>query len=261
MEKNSVLKVLSVVLVVALLSTVLVGCLGSSNSSSYVQTIKNRGRLIIGTSSGFNPFEVYNDTANTIEGFDIDIAKQIAQGLGVSLEIRDMGFEALIGAVKVGTIDLVIAGMSITPDRNLSVAFSDPYFKADQAIVVKKTTTNINNPADLNGKKIAVNLETTGDYWVTDNVHGATVSRFPFAYETFLALDSGIVDAVVIDKPVGDAYAAKDTAIKVVYTILTNEFYGIAIRQSNTDFIAFVNNVLATMQQDGSMQQLVIKWF
>lgn len=260
MEKNNVLKVMSVVLVVALVSTLFVGCLGGSNSN-YVLTIKNRGSLIVGTSSGFNPFEVYNDTSNKIEGFDIDIAQRIANDLGVRLVVRDMGFEELIGSVKVGTVDMVIAGMTITPERNLSVTFSNPYFNADQAIVVAKDDNNITGPSDLNGKRIAVNLETTGDYWVTDNVHGASVSRFPFAYEVFLALDSGIVDAVVIDKPVADSYAAHDSNIKVVYTIATGEHYGIAMRSGNTDFIDFVNSELAAMQSDGTIQSLVAKWF
>lgn len=260
-KRESALKALGAILVVALVSSMFVGCLGSS-SGDIIPTIKGRGKLIVGTSSGFVPFEMINTSSGKMEGFDIDIAQAIADELGVNLEVRDMEFAVLIGAVKIGTIDMVIAGMSITPDRNLSITFSNPYFDADQAIVVRASDTSINSPADLAGKKVAVNLETTGDYWVTDNLPDSQIIRLPFAYTTFLELSAGMVDAVVIDKPVADAYSAQNpTTYKVVYTILTGEHYGIAMKQSSEDLVAFVNQVLVSMKDSGEMQQIVSKWF
>jgi arginine/lysine/histidine transporter system substrate-binding protein len=265
-SNKGALKALGIVIVVALVSTSFLGCLGSTSGGT-VDQIKARGTLIIGTEATFPPFESYNSTANKIEGFDIDIAQKIADRLGVRLEIRNLEFAVLIGSVKTKQIDMAIAGMSITPERSLAVAFSNPYYTADQAIIVRNGTTDIQNAADLAGKKIAVNLGTTGDAWVTDNlvnmglVSDADVHRFGFAGSTILELTSGRVDAVVIDRPVADAFAAHTPGIRVVFTIVTNESYGIAMNTDATDLVALVNQVLADMVSSGEMQQLVAKWF
>ncbi len=257
-ESNSVIKMLVAVLIVVLVSASLVGCLGGSEDQ--VTAIRQRGKLIVGTSSGFIPFEMVNGTTGKMEGFDIDIARMIANELNVVLEVRDFGFETLFGSVKMGTIDMAIAGVSITEERELAIDFSDPYFQADQAIVVLSTNDDINGPEDLDGVRIAVNLETTGDYWVTDNVDASDVLRYPFAYEVFLALQAGFVDAVVIDKPVADAYAAQAQIFKVVYTILTDESYGI-VMQTGSNLVPFVNDVLANLVGSGEMEKIVAKWF
>jgi ABC-type amino acid transport substrate-binding protein len=265
-DKKGALKALGIVIVVALLSTSLLGCLGGTSGST-IDQIKARGTLIVGTEATFPPFESYNSSSERIEGFDIDIAQKIADRLGVQLEVRNLEFSVLIGGVKTKQIDMAIAGMSITPERELAVAFSSPYYTADQAIIIRNGTTNIHTASDLAGKKIAVNLGTTGDAWVTENlvqtglVIDSDVHRFGFAGSTILELSSGRVDAVVIDKPVADAFAAHTPGIRVVYTIVTNESYGIAMNRDSTDLVALVNQVLADLQSSGEMQQLVAKWF
>jgi len=263
--KAGAVKILGVVLVVALISTSFIGCLGAEKSA--IDKIKDRKKLIIGTSSGFPPFEMINGTTNKMEGFDIDIAQAVADSLGVSLEVRDLDFSFLIGSVKIGLIDIAVAGMTITSDRNKSVSFSNPYYKADQAIIVLNGST-IQTSADLQGKKIAVNLGTTGDIWVTSNlvdtglVAAADVHRFGFASAAFLELTTHHVDAVVIDKPVADAYVASAGGVaKVVYTIVTNEYYGIAMRQSAKDLVSYVNVVLQDLKDSGEYDRIVQKWF
>jgi polar amino acid transport system substrate-binding protein len=259
------LKALGIIIVVALLSSSFLGCVGSQSS---VESIKKRGTLIMGTSGGFPPFEVVNESTQKLEGLDIDLAQKVAEELGVNLDVRNMDFTALIGAVKTGQVDMAIAGMSITADRNASVTFSNSYFKADQAIVVKSDRTDINSPSDLAGKKISVNQGTTGDMWVGDElvatglVAAEDVHKFGYASDALLELVSGRVDALVIDSPVAAAYvAAHPGIIKVVNTIVTNEYYGIAMNKNSVGLVSFVNDLLVQMEASGEMQQLVSKWF
>lgn len=265
-ESYRALKVFGVVTVVALLSTLFLGCLPGGDTPS-INAIKQRGTLIVGTSTGFPPFETINRTTGAPEGFDIDLAQRIADEIGVELVIQDLDFSVLVGSVKTGLIDMAIAGMSITDVRNQSVTFSVPYFRADQAILVRSETTDITSPDDLAGKQIAVNAATTGYYWVLDNlvatgiVDESDVHSFGFASDAILELTSGRVDAVVIDRPVADAYAARTDGLNVTFTILTNEYYGIAMKQGATDLINFVNGVLQEMTDSGDMDELVAKWF
>ncbi|HTY46454.1 MAG TPA: basic amino acid ABC transporter substrate-binding protein [Methanomassiliicoccales archaeon] len=261
--KKGALKVFGIILVAAMISTAFIGCLGASGSA--VDKIKNRGTLIVGTSSGFVPFEQFNATSGQVEGFDIDIANAIAKRLGVTVTIRDMGFEALVGAAVTGTVDIVAAGMTISDARNQSVLFSEPYYgPANQAIIVANTTTDISSPADLNGKRIAVNTATTGDFFVSDpsNVpNPANILRYPFAFTAIQVLKAGGADAVVIDSPTAAAFVKQTTGIKVVYTIVTNEYYGIAMRKSATDLRDTINSVINDLKSSGQYDQLIAKWF
>jgi ABC-type amino acid transport substrate-binding protein len=265
-NKKGSLKIIGVILVAALLSTCFIGCLGAEKSA--IDKIRSRGTLIIGTSSGFVPFEMFNASSGQIEGFDIDIGRKIADRLHVGITIRDLGFNALVGSVIVGTVDVVIAGMTITPERNQSISFSNSYYgPADQAILVK-SSSSIASVEGLYGKKIAVNLATTGDFWVdaelvaAGHVSASDVKRFPYAYTAIQDLLSGGVDAVIIDKPTADKYVSLNAgALKDSFTIVTNEYYGIAVRKSAGDLKDFINVVLADLVHSGEMQQLMDKWF
>jgi ABC-type amino acid transport substrate-binding protein len=264
-SKKGALKALGIVIVVALVSTSFLGCLGGTSSG--VDAIKARGYIIVGTSTGFPPFDVINTSTGQPDGFDMDIAREIASSLGVSIRFQDLDFNVLVGSVKTGTIDMAVAGMTITPTRNLSISFSNSYWKADQAILVQASNNDIHNVSDLTGKKIAVNTGTTGDFWVADNlvatglVSQNDVTSFGFAADAVLDLTSGRVDAVVIDKPVADAYAQKaPSQLKVVFTIVTDEHYGIAMKK-DSNLVSYVNGVLADMQASGKLDQLRLKWF
>ncbi len=241
---------------VALVASAFIGCLG--NQGQGIERIQDRGRLIIGTSSGFPPFEMINTTSGDVEGIDIDIARAIAESLNVTLEVQDLGFDVLVGSVTGGSIDMALAGMTITAERNESVTFSNPYYSADQAILVAADDTTIAGPDDLEGLTIAVNTGTTGDFWVADNlvaeglVDEADVSKFDFASDAILALTTGSVDAVIIDDAVARNYVELNPDdIKVADVIVTNEFYGIAMNKGDTDLIQHVNELLAEMEASG----------
>jgi ABC-type amino acid transport substrate-binding protein len=256
-------KIMVAVIVVALVATSFVGCLGGQQTA--IDKIKSRGKLIIGTDATFPPFEQVNTTTHAIEGFDIDIMQKVADRLNVTLEIKNMAFDTIIGGVVANQIDIAAAGMTITDDRNKSILFSDPYINANQAIVIANTTTDIKNDTDLAGKRIAVNLGTTGDIWATENLVDTgkvySISRFGTAGDMFAELTSGRVDAVIIDSPVADAFVSKNPGYNKVFVISTNEFYGFGMNKASTDLRDLVNQVLAEMKASGEYQNLVNKWF
>ncbi len=239
---------------------------GGKEEESDVEKIKKRGKLIVGTSADFPPFEFVDEKTNGIVGFDIDIAKAIAEKLGVQLEVKDIKFDALIPALQNGEIDMIIAGMTITEERAKVVDFSEPYFEADQAVLVKADNEEIKSADDLAGKKIGVQSGTTGELWVDENLVKAgkvsedNVKRYNKFIEAILALKKGDVDAVVIDKPVAEAYAKTEGDVKVTFIIKTGEQYGIAVRKGS-DLLPIVNEVLKELKDSGKLDQLLKKWF
>ncbi len=266
MKMSKPWKLAVVVVVFVFVATSFIGCLGGGQQSA-IDRIKSKGQLVVGTSSGFPPFEMIDNATGNVIGLDMDIAKAIANDLNVSLKIQDFSdFGALIGAVKGGQVDMVLAGMSITDERNQSVSFSNPYYKADQAIIVRNDSS-IASPADLTGKTIAVNTGTTGASWVDDNlvktgnVSASDVKSYGTASTTVVALTTGAVDAVVIDAPVARTYVNQTSGIKVVYNIVTDENYGIAMNKNDKDLVDRVNIVLKNLQDSGQMDQLIKTWF
>lgn len=220
-------------------------------------------KLLMGTSADFPPFEFVNSTTNQIEGFDIDIAQKIAEATNRTLVIRDISFDGLIPAVQAGTVDMVIAGMTITEQRKLAVDFSNPYFGGNQTTVVHKDTTNINAISDLNGKKIAVQLGTTGDLWVSNTSNVPTPSqivRFSKYTEALLELEQKHVDVVVMDETPAKSYVAVKNTLKIAFNIHTEEKYGIAVKKGNS-LLGDINRVLEDMFKSGEYDQLYTKWF
>ncbi|HPT54785.1 MAG TPA: basic amino acid ABC transporter substrate-binding protein [Fervidobacterium sp.] len=230
---------------------------------SFAQTltqIKQRGKLIIGTEPTFPPFE-FVDEKNQVVGFDIDIANELAKRLGVKVEVVSLPFDSLIPALQQGKIDMVIAGMTITEDRAKVVDFSKPYFEANQAIVVRKESKfEPKKLEDLIGKKIAVQLGTTGDL-ISSEIKGIEVVRFQRFTDAFLELQNGRVDAVVLDEAPAKAYVKKFPKFVISSIVDTGETYGIAVRKGNKELLNFVNQTLDIMKSTGTYNKIISTWF
>ncbi len=230
-----------------------------------VDVIKERGYLVVGTSADFPPFEFVAENG-TIMGFDIDIAKEIAKKLGVELKVVDMDFDALIPALQDGKIDLIIAGMSITEERKKVVDFSEPYFEADQAILVR-ADSEIASLDDLKGKKVGVQSGTTGEDWAVTNLveAGITSEENLYSYDKFIAaveaLRIGHLDAVVMDAPVAKTFVKKYPELKIAFIVKTGEVYGIAVRKGEAELLDLINEVLKELKETGKLDKLVEKWF
>ncbi|OPX65838.1 MAG: cystine transporter subunit [Methanomassiliicoccales archaeon PtaB.Bin215] len=262
-KRNLIVAAVAVIVVVALIAVVFLGgFLNSGNEDkTALQEIKDRGKLIVGTNVPWEPFEFYNLTSGQYEGFDMDVIRKVAQAIGVDVEIRSMEFDALIGAVQSGQIDVAISSITIRPDRAASVDFSTPYYIADQAVLVHDSST-IASIDDLNGTKISAQLGTTGSFWITDNLD-ATGQDYPDIVSAVQVVENqqdGFV-ACILDTPVAERYAADTNYnLKIAFVIPTNEQYGIACPKGETELVKAIDDAINAMKADGSLDSTLDKW-
>lgn len=256
--EGSPMKKLHVVagLLAGLMMMVAAGCGGGSQQASKEQKV-----LKVGTEPTFAPFEFQEKDSKEFAGFDMDLARALGKKMGMKVEIQNMGFDALIPALNSGNIDMVAAGMSITDERKKAVTFSDPYYTSGLTIVVTKDNNEIKSLKDLEGKKIAVQIGTTGADKAA-KVPGAKVTSFNTNAEVFLELENKGVDAVIIDKPVAAYYMTKEgkDKDKMVGETMDAESYGFAFKK-DSKLAADVNKALAELKKDGEYDKIYTKWF
>lgn len=213
--------------------------------------------LVMGTNATFKPFE-YKDGGQVV-GFDVELAQAIAKDMGKELKIEDMSFDGLLPALESGQIDMAVAGMSVTSEREKNALFSDPYYQASQRIIVPKNS-KIANKYQLEHKKIAVQLGTTGDQ-AASKIKGAQVVQFPAAPNALQELAAGKVDAAVIDDAPAKQYVSGFPSLKIINTPLSSESYAIAFKKGNAELAEHANKTIANMKADGRYQALLQKYF
>ncbi len=215
------------------------------------------GTLVMATNASFPPYEYYEN--EKIVGIDAEVAELIAQKLGMTLEIKDMEFSSIIGAVQTGSVDFGMAGMTVTEERLVTVDFSDTYATAVQSVIVKEDS-EIAAVEDLEGKKIGVQESTTGDIYATDDFGDENVKRFSKGNDAVAALSAGIVDAVIIDNEPAKNYVAANEGLKILDTSYAEEEYAIAISKDNTELKDKINAALAELKADGTLDAIVAKY-
>ena len=251
----------ALVLMMTLLMAVMMvaGCGGGDKKAPAVQAPKV---LKVGTEPTFAPFEFQKEGSKEFDGFDMDLIRAIGKQLNMKVEILNMGFDALIPAINAGNIDVAIAGMSITPDRQKAVDMSDPYYVSGLVVVVGKDNAAVKSVNDLNNKGIAVQIGTTGAERAA-KVPGAKVKNFNTNAEVFLELKNKGVEAVIIDKPVAEYFLAtgggKDYA-KIVGDTMEAESYGISLKK-NSPLTKDINKALLDLKKNGEYEKLYTKWF
>ena len=224
-----------------------------------IAAIKARGELIVATNAEFAPFE-YMD-GNKIVGFDIDMAQAIADKLGVKLTVNNMDFDAALAAVQTGKADLTIAGMSVKPERQAVMDFSDTYFTSAVVMLVKKNNTTIKTIDDLKGRKLGVQTGTVADTVVASGIEGATVVRMRKDADSIQDLINGKLDAVLLDESPARVFAGQlSDKIKLLDTPLDTEEYAIAANKGNSELLVFVNGVIKDLKDSGKYDQLIIKF-
>lgn len=218
------------------------------------------GVLTVATEPAFPPFEAVGDDGE-LEGFDIDLMNAIGEASGLEIQYESLPFDGIIPALQSGTVDAAISAMTITEERAETVDFSRPYFKAGLAIAVAEDNTDIATLEDLAGKRIAVQIGTTGAAQA-EEIEGAEVSTFDSAPLALQELANGNVDAVINDAPVTlDAIASGNiSGLKVVGELVTEEFYGIALPQDSPN-VAVINDALNSMLADGTYAEIYQRWF
>lgn len=215
-----------------------------------------KGKLIMATNAEFPPYE-YRE-GDKVVGIDAEIAQAIAEEMGMELEIEDMAFDSIIAAVTSGKVDVGIAGMTVTEDRKESVDFSNTYMEAAQVIIVQEGSA-IATPDDLAGKKIGVQLGTTGDIYAAD-IKDATIERYNKGFEAVQALSQGKVDAVVIDREPAKVFVEENTGLTLLDEEFTVEQYAIAVSKDNKELLDEINAALAKLEESGKLQEIKDKY-
>lgn len=218
--------------------------------------------LRVGCNADFAPFEFQDVDGKEYAGFDMDLIRAIGKEMGYKVDIQNLNFDGLIPAMESNNIDVIISGMSITDERKNKVTFSKPYYQSGLTIVVKSDNTAIKGFKDLEGKKIAVQIGTTGAT-EAKKIPNAEVKEFNSSADTFMELKAGGVDAVVNDRPVNDYYIAKSNEknAKTLDDILTAEDYGIAMSKKNPELAKQVDAALDKLKENGEYNKIYEKWF
>lgn len=216
------------------------------------------GVLVMATNAEFPPYEYHEGDA--VVGIDADIAKAIADELGMELEIEDIAFDSIIPEITSGKADMGLAGMTVTEDRKMNVDFSDTYAKASQKIIVTEDS-KIATPDDLKGVVVGVQLGTTGDIYVSDlEADGTTVERYNKGFEAVQALSQGKIDAVVIDGEPAKTFVSQTEGLKILEESFTDEEYAIAVKKGNTELLEKINGALKTLKENGTLDEIVAKY-
>ncbi len=214
--------------------------------------------LVMGTNAAFPPYEFVAEDGS-YAGIDVEIANAVAEKLGMTVEVKDMEFDSLIPAVAGGSIDFVMAGLTVTDERKETVDFSDTYATGVQVIIVKEDS-EIASVDDLEGKKIGVQAGTTGDIYVTGDYGQENVSQFNNGSLAVQALINGQVDCVVIDNEPAKNFVAANEGLKILETEYVTEDYAAAFSKENTDLRDQFNAALAELIADGTVQAIVDKY-
>lgn len=236
-------------------AALIAGC-GSSTTSE--NTTKNT--FTIGLEPTFPPFE-FSDN-DTFKGFDLDLSQAIADKLGEKLEVKSMGFDALIPALKSGQIDMIASGMDATPERSKQVDFTKPYFHDGYVVVVRKDDNSISGFDGLAGKTVGSQVGTQGVDLA--QAAGATVKQYDANSQGWMELNNKTCDAVIINKSVALYYlqqgASKDLKI-AGDAKLAPDPVALALKKGNKEQLEKVNKALDELKADGTYAKLYKKWF
>ncbi|ANS77398.1 Glutamine ABC transporter, periplasmic glutamine-binding protein [Serinicoccus hydrothermalis] len=220
------------------------------------------GTLTVCSDVPYPPFEDFDDSSDSgFTGFDVDIVSAVADGLGLELEIKDSSFETLQSglALNSGDCDLAASAMTITEDRQKSLAFSDGYYDSKQSLLVP-AGSDITGIGDLAGRTVGVQQGTTGESYTEENAPEATITAFPSNAEMFQAIQAGQVDALLQDLPVNVDNSTKGD-FEVVEEYDTDETYGLAMQQDNTALVDAVNEQLTALRDSGEYDELYDTYF
>lgn len=216
------------------------------------------GTLLVGTDTPFPPFEIGQPP--DISGYDIDVVNEIADKLGVEVTYQDTSFDTIFRDVAQGKFDMAVAATTITPERQKTVSFSDPYYEAEQALMVAPGS-DIASVEDLDGVTVGAQDGTTGEAYANDETNAGEVRGFPEGPDAVNALRSGQVDAVIIDQPVAQDAVDKQGGVEIATLIPTGELYGLYTNKDNTALLDAVNQALQELKDDGRIEELYQQYF
>lgn len=223
-------------------------------------TLVNDGQLTVCSDMPYEPFEF--EEGGETKGFDYEIVSAMAERLGLGVEFRTTPFDSIIPALAAGDCDMIASAMTITDERAEQVDFTEPYFDADQSLLIRaEDEGTFATLEDLAGKTIGVQVETTGSAYAEENLpEGATLREFQTGDEMFPALISKDIDAALQDFPVNAFRAAQGDEFVVTETFPTGEQYGFAV-QKGSALLDALDEALAAVRDDGTYDDIFTTWF
>lgn len=218
-------------------------------------------KLYVGTNAEFYPFEYLED--GKIVGFDAELIEAIGKKLNKEIVWKNIAFDGLLPALQSKKIDVIIAGMTATPERKKFVNFSDPYFVSNQMIIVNtddKKSKDITSYETLPNHSVGVVLGYTGDVAVS-KLENVDVQRFNGASEAIMSLKAKKVQAVVIDSEPAKNYVKNNKGLKLISTDIAKEEYSIAVSKENKKLAEDINSAYKELVNDGTFEKLITKYF
>ena len=237
---------------------------GSVSNGDAAFTTVTPGKLTMSTNASFPPYEMVADDGS-FDGIDIEVAGAIAQKLGLELQVDDMGFDAALQAAQTGKSDMVMAGVTVTEERQAVMDFSNSYANGVQVVIVKEGSP-IQTVDDLaNANMIGCQMGTTGYIYCSDTPENGGfgedhVTPYDDGAAAVQALMNGQIDAVVIDNKPAQEYVAANPGLKILDGDFTNEDYAIGVAKGNTALLDAINGALEELTNDGTIQSIVDKY-
>jgi ABC-type amino acid transport substrate-binding protein len=263
MSKTRLLALFAI-LAVGAVSLVAAGCGDSDDDttggSTAAETSGGGGGapLSVGSDIPYPPFE--QGKAGEYTGFDIELMEAIGEKIGRTPEFTDTSFETIFRDVAQGKFDAAISAATITAEREESVAFSDPYYLSEQAILVEEGS-EITGLADLGGKTVGAQQGTTGLELGKEKANASELRPYPEGPDAVNALKSGTIEAVIIDAPVAQNAVEESGGVEIAEKVPTEEEYGIAVAQGEGELLDEINQGLKELEEDGTYKKIYEKWF
>lgn len=250
-------KILALMLAVLMVMACFTGCAPKGKTLAQV---KEAGKIVVATSPDFAPFESIE--GGKVVGIEIDILDLICKELGVELVIEQIDFESVLVGIQTAKYDMGVSGITVTEARKKNMLFTDAYYEAAQAIVVKEGSA-IATKADLEGKKVSVQTATTAEDFCTEN--GYAVSSYQANADAQMALTSNKVDAWVIDNCTAEAMVAEyneshDDKLVILSEAMTTEPYAFAFAFGSEDLVEEVNKIVNKLVADGTVESIFEKY-
>lgn len=217
---------------------------------------KNDDELVMVTEAGFAPYEYYE--GGEIVGVDIDIANEIAKELGKKLVIKDIAFDSIVNEVKSGKADFAAAGISYSDERAKKVDFTINYATSKQVVIVTEDS-DINSPSQISNKKVAVQLGSIADTYVTKNYKDAKITRQKKYLAAIQDLKTGKVDCVVMDELPAQEILKENSSLKILDKELTQDKYGMIVKKGNKELLDSINKVLNRLISEDKISEYVIE--
>ncbi|QGU96353.1 transporter substrate-binding domain-containing protein [Clostridium bovifaecis] len=251
-----------------LMSMIFVSCNLKPSSDKKIillDEIKKSGKMRVGLMGTYPPYNFLNAN-NEVDGFDADIAKEVAKRIGVKAEFITTEWAGIIGGLEKGKFDIVVSQMTITDERKATMDFSKPYIKNSVNVIVREDNEKIKSIEDFKGKKIGVGLGTNDEQYLREvampKVGNFEIVTYNDVITSLMDLNTGRIDATINNMfAIKPQIEKNNLKVKAVGTAIKEDFAGMAIRKENPEFLAALDKALEDMKADGTYKSIFMKWF